>query len=286
MKSGINAEIKPILIISASDSSSAAGMQVDLRVLEELGFPARCAVTALTVQGDQGVLRLDPADPSAVELAILTALNDEPGIAGVKIGLLPNPEIVRFVASALSAAAPGTPVVVDPVIRSTSGSQMADDRTVIAICDHIVPLGIYLTPNRDELTALSKAAGVNTNDRKLQAGSLIDRGAGAVLVTGGDNREDPCVDLLFTRSGGDGSPFSHPRSGGKTPRGTGCALSTALAVFLTRGLPLTEAVDRAIEYVVGKIKDSAVVGNQRMLFGGKPAGYSPEARVPSPESKS
>ncbi len=222
----------------------------------------------MTVQGDQGVLRIDPADPSAVELAILTALKDEPGIAGVKIGLLPDPEIVRSVASALAEAAPGTPVAVDPVIRSTSGRTMAGDEVAQAILEHIAPMATLLTPNAYELAALSRSVGVNSKDRAQQAKTILARGVAAVLATGGDNREDPCVDLLFTRSGGDGSPFSHPRSGGKTPRGTGCALSTALAVFLTRGLPLTEAVDRAIEYVVGKIERSVVVGNQRMLFGG------------------
>ncbi|MDT8395206.1 MAG: bifunctional hydroxymethylpyrimidine kinase/phosphomethylpyrimidine kinase [bacterium] len=260
--------MKPILLISASDSSSAAGMQVDLRVAQELGFPARCAVTALTVQGDAGVMRIDPADPDAVELAIRTALSDEPGIAAVKVGLVPESRIVWSIASALSEGAAGIPVVVDPVIRSTSGSQMADNRSGIALCDRIVPLGAILTPNRDELAALSKAAGAGTNERKLQAMALIDIGAGAILVTGGDSGEDPCVDLLFSRSGDEPARFSHPRVGGQTPRGTGCALSTALAAFLASGMELEEAVGRAVEYVHGKIQRSVFIGKQRMLFGG------------------
>jgi hydroxymethylpyrimidine/phosphomethylpyrimidine kinase len=217
-------------------------MQVDLRVLEELGFPVRCAVTALTVQGDQGVLRIDPADPSAVELAILTALNDEPGIAGVKIGLVPGPEIVRSVASALSEAAPGTPVVVDPVMRSTSGTIMAGDEVAQAILDHIAPLAAILTPNENELEVLSRAAGIDS--------------------------KDPCEDLLFMAGVDEPVRFTHPRIAGKTPRGTGCALSTALTAYLADSLALEDAVGRAIEYVVGKIERSVVIGKQRMLFSG------------------
>src|SRR5680860_667447 len=79
---------KPILLISASDSSAAAGMQVDLRVVQDLGATARCAVTAVTVQGNAGAISINPVDPAVIVDSINTALADAPGIGAVKVGLL------------------------------------------------------------------------------------------------------------------------------------------------------------------------------------------------------
>ena len=269
MKSGISAGIKPILLISASDSSSAAGMQVDLRVAQELGVPVRCAVTALTVQGDKGVVRIDPADPSGIELAIRTAVEDEPGIGAIKIGLLTDARVARSIASILSETMTTVPVVVDPVVRSTSGSTMASDAVLDAFLEWILPLATLLTPNAHELEILARKAGINSDNMNERASGLLKKGAVSILLTGGDSEADPCVDILFRAGDGEPLRFSHPRITGKTPRGTGCALSTAIAVMLSKGFDLTDAVEQSINYVVGKIESSRVVGKQRMLFGGE-----------------
>ena len=269
MESGISAEIKPILLISASDSSSAAGMQVDLRVAQELGVPVRCAVTALTVQGDKGVVRIDPADPSGIELAIRTAVEDEPGIGAIKIGLLTDARVARSIASILSETMTTVPVVVDPVVRSTSGSTMASDAVLDAFLEWILPLATLLTPNAHELEILARKAGINSDNMNERALTIIGKGTGSVLVTGGDSGGDPCLDLLYTEGAHEPSSFSHPRITGKTPRGTGCALSTAITVMLSRGFEITDAVEQSINYVVGKIESSREVGKQRILFGGE-----------------
>jgi hydroxymethylpyrimidine/phosphomethylpyrimidine kinase len=257
---------KPILIISASDSSAAAGMQVDLRVAQELGVPVRCAVTALTVQGDQGVVRIDPADAVGVELAIRTAIRDEPGIGAIKIGLLTDSRIARSIASTLSDTGTTVPMVIDPVIRSTSGSTMASDAVLDAFLEWILPRATLLTPNAHELELLSWRAGVDSNTMNEQASALLSKGVRSILLTDGDSAADPCVDLLLSVDTDKPVRFSHPRIAGKTPRGTGCALSTAIAVFLSRGVPMEGAVGQGIDYVQGKIEASRVVGKQRLLF--------------------
>ena len=143
---------------------------------------------------------------------------------------------------------------------------MADDEVVDIILDRIVPLATVLTPNAHELEILARKTGVNSSDTVEQAQSILAKGTRSVLVTGGDSGADPCVDLLFTEGTDEPLRFSHPRIAGKTPRGTGCALSTAITVMLARGLELTDAVEQSIDYVAGKIEASRVVGRQRLLF--------------------
>ena len=282
MESGIDAGMKPILLISASDSSGAAGMQVDIRVAQELDCPVRCAVSALTVQGDKGVMRVDPVDPDSLGLAIRTAMEDDPGIAGIKIGLVPDAAAMRSIGAVLSDSVGRIPIVVDPVIRSTSGTTLADDTVVEAILEQIIPTATLLTPNGFELAALAERQGVDSSDTGDQVKAVLVGGAKAVLLTGGDSETDTCEDLLFVygsekwgseKAGGEKGEdeletirFSHPRIPGQTPRGTGCALSTAITVFLAQGLELETATARGIEYVAGKIEASRTVGRQRLLF--------------------
>jgi len=260
---------KPVLLISASDSSAAAGMQVDLRVLNDLGAPARCAITAVTVQGDDGARSIHPMDPVIILESINTALSDSPGIGAVKVGLLGN----GFTAEALDGPlselhGSGIPVVVDPVMRSTPGSALSTADTAGAILEKVLPWATLLTPNRDEFEALSVLIGTVDSDEAIKVQRLLEFGAGGILVTGGDTNEEQCTDILYEK-GGTVTEFQHPRIGVRAPRGTGCAFSTAIAVYLGRGLPVSEAVRQSKEYVTGLIERAALVGDQLLLFPGK-----------------
>jgi hydroxymethylpyrimidine/phosphomethylpyrimidine kinase len=260
---------KPVLLISASDSSAAAGMQVDLRVLNDLGTPARCAVTAVTVQGDRGARSITPVAPDLIIDSINTALTDPPGIGAVKVGLLGDGPTAEALEAPLSRImAMGVPIIVDPVMRSTPGSDLSTADTAATILERILPWTTLLTPNRDELEALSTLIEAGAGNETAKVKSLLGSGAGGILVTGGDTDEDLCLDILY---GTDGTvtDFQHPRIGEKAPRGTGCALSTAIAVHLGRGIPVNEAVGRSIEYVTGLIEKAAMVGEQLLLFPGK-----------------
>jgi hydroxymethylpyrimidine/phosphomethylpyrimidine kinase len=260
---------KPVLLISASDSSAAAGLQVDLRVVNDLGASARCAVTAVTIQGDRGARSINPVPSEVITGSITMALSDSPGIGAVKVGLLgdvPTVEALEGPLSEISAAR--IPIVVDPVMRSTPGSVLAAEDTVDALLEKVLPWTTLITPNRDELKALGRPGG----DGGAEEGSAIDlltaSGGSAVLVTGGDTTEDQCLDTLY-ETGGSREEFYHPRIGEAAPRGTGCALSTAIAVHLGRGIPLRESVRRSIDYVTGLITRAARVGDQLLLFPGK-----------------
>jgi hydroxymethylpyrimidine/phosphomethylpyrimidine kinase len=259
---------KPVLLISASDSSAAAGMQVDLRVLDDLGAPARCSLTAVTVQGDTGAKSINPVAPDLLRESISTALSDLPGIGAVKVGLLGESSIAAALEDLLSGIkGSDIPIVVDPVMRSTPGSVLSSEDTAAVILEKILPWTSLLTPNRDELEALSSLVCVNPGDEASRVGQLMKHRTGAILVTGGDTEDDQCVDILY-EANGTKTVFEHPRIGDKAPRGTGCALSTAIAVHLGRSATMVEAVGQSIGYVTGLIERAGVVGNQLLLFPG------------------
>lgn len=257
---------RPLLLISASDSSGAAGMQVDIRVTETLNLPLRCSLTAVTVQGDDGVRELFPVPSGVLGLSIKTALDDPPGICAVKIGMLVDAATVSSVVESLKSAADNRiPVVLDPVVRSTSGSSLLDAEGADLLLERLLPLCTVVTPNREEALWLASRGGASTSDEEMAAEALLSLGVDSVLITGGEGPGDFCTDTLYTLSG---SPqkFRHPRLPGPVPRGTGCALSSAIAANLGVGNSLEEAVEKSITFVGGLIKGSMVVGNQRLLF--------------------
>ena len=257
---------RPILLISASDSSGAAGMQVDVRVVETLKLPLRCALTAVTVQGDEGVREVFQVSSGVLRSSIRTAMNDSPGISAVKIGMLVGEETVSAVADTLEPAVDqGIPVILDPVVRSTSGSALLDGGGAGVILERLLPLCTVITPNREEALWLASKIGKSTSDGEQAARALLSLGAKSVLVTGGEGPGKLCTDSLFTSSG-PARDFRHPRLPGPVPRGTGCALSSAIAAQLSMGLPLEDAVGQAIVFVTGLIERSKVIGTQRLLF--------------------
>jgi len=269
LKSGIKSENKPILLISASDSSAAAGMQVDLRVLNNLGAPARCAITAVTIQGDEGAKIVDPVDPDLIIESIRTALSDSPGIGAVKIGLLadaPTAEILEEPFTVIEALE--IPIVVDPVMRSTPGSALSKEDTAKCILEKILPRTSLITPNRDELDVFGSLMGAQGSDEVAKIEKLFETGVAAILVTGGDTDKDECIDTLYEASG-IATEFIHPRIGRMEPRGTGCALSTAIAIHLSRRMELRDAVGWSIDYVTGLIEGAGMVGEQLLLLPGK-----------------
>jgi len=259
----------PVLLISASDSSAAAGMQVDLRVVNDLGHPARCAVTALTIQGEKGLIGNDSASPENLVRAIDLAVSEPPGVYGVKIGLITGEDVVQAVSQKLSGLDKrGIPVVLDTVMKSTPGSKLSSDEAKKILLERLIPLAGLVTPNREELAELAALSGKGEGSEEEIAQSLIRRGTDAVLVTGGDDGSSLCVDILY-QGGKPPVPFRHPRIGEGPTRGTGCALSSALAVFLARGLHVEEAVRLSIGYVAERIARAAQVGSFRLLFPGK-----------------
>lgn len=238
-----------VLVIAGSDSSGGAGIVRDVQTLTDLNADALCVVTAVTAQSNRQVTAVHAVPPEVVraqiEAACATLRPD-----AVKIGMLGNRAAVEAVAEALGRLADGTvPVVLDPVLMSSSGGALLDEEGRRALLERLIPLATLLTPNVPEAAALlgeDSAAGGAALD--LQAQRLLSLGPRAVLLKGGHASEDAATDRLVIRD----EPLlklAAPRVSA-TRRGTGCALASAIAARLAEGRTLTEACQSAKEYVL------------------------------------
>lgn len=262
-----NSVLAPVLIVSASDSSCAAGLQVDIRALQTFGVSAKCAVTAITVQGVDGVYEAMPASTSSLEKSIISAATESPGISAIKIGMIPDAAIARSVAKTLAdIEIDQIPVVVDPVISSTSGNQLLDRDGLLVLLEKIIPHATVISPNVHELTELGRLLPGNNLSITDIVHQILMKGTGSVLLTGGDTEENTCIDTLFAGIDQEPAEFMHIKRQGMIPRGTGCALSTVLSLFLARGIELETAIAKAIDHVLYRIDKSSIIGGDRLLF--------------------
>jgi hydroxymethylpyrimidine/phosphomethylpyrimidine kinase len=227
-----------VLSIAGSDSGGGAGIQADLKAFAACGVHGMTAITALTAQNTQGVTGIHPV-PGAFIVEQVRAVNDDIGVDAVKIGMLGTREIVEAVAQALDLLEPGTPVVIDPVMVSESGSVLLDDEARGALTELLVPRATVITPNIPEARVLAVAS--DTTDPAELARSLHALGPANVVVTGG--HRDEVTDLFF-----DGRTL-HEIPGERHPdgaaHGSGCTHSSALAAHLARGATPLEAATEA-----------------------------------------
>jgi hydroxymethylpyrimidine/phosphomethylpyrimidine kinase len=240
----------PVLFIGGMDSSGGAGILRDAATALELGAACRVAVTAVTAQSDQRVTALHPVPVQIIAAQI--ALGAEAELGAVKIGMLGTCATVDLVARSL----PPAPVVLDPVLRSSSGRALLEPEAMALLLDRLLPQVTLLTPNVPELAALADAMGVG-GDAATCVQALLDRGCAAVLLKGGHAAQAAlCEDWLYM-AGQDRLVFSAQRFDVDL-RGTGCQLASAIAVHLARGLGLVEAVDRAKAMLTQRFREASI----------------------------
>jgi len=238
--------VKAVLLIGGSDSSGGAGIARDLRTLEHFGTPALCALTAVTAQSDHEVQAVFPLPPEIIRAQISAAFATRE-IAAIKIGMLGTRDAVRTVSQTLASHAK-LPIVLDPVLVASSGGVLLDAQGREALCAELLALATLLTPNIPEAAALLGTE-LATNDAALlaQARALLAHGPEAVLLKGGHGNGPEASDLLV-RMQAPVRRFTAARCA-RTPRGTGCALASAIAAGLAAGADLDSACERAKQYV-------------------------------------
>lgn len=245
-----------VLIVAGSDSGGGAGIQADLRTVNALGGYGMTAITALTAQNTLGVFGIHPVPPEFVVQQMHVVLDDI-GADAIKIGMLGSAEIVEAVAAMLDTV-DTIPVVLDPVMISTSGSPLLDESGVAALRSRLLPKAVLLTPNLAETEALTGIRIVDLAAMDAAARRLLADGARNVLIKGGHLDGDALVDLLV---GADGrAEFRHPRIATRHTHGTGCTLASAVAAGLAQGLPLVQAVGAAHDYVQTAISNAPGFG--------------------------
>ena len=240
-----------VLVIGGSDSSGGAGLVRDVRTLGDLKVQPLCALTAVTAQTDSALLASHTV-PAPVLRAQLEAALLGGRVGAIKIGMLATAATVHAVAEALQAHGE-LPVVLDPVLRSSSGGALLDAAGRRALLEVLLRKVTLLTPNIPEAADLLGVTAAGDEAQALeQARVLLARGARAVLMKGGHARGPASVDLLVGPHG-EVRAFAAPRLTANM-RGSGCALATAIAAHLAGGLELAAACAAAKDYVTALLR--------------------------------
>ena len=238
-------ETPPIaLTVAGSDPGAGAGIQADLKVFAAHGVYGSSVITALTAQNTLGVSSVDPVPVASIR-AQFRALKDDLRPAAVKTGMLCSAEIASAVAHLLGR--PPLPLVVDPVLAASSGSDLMDDAGLEVYRRELIPLATILTPNLDEAARLLSCAPILTVAAMRDAClALQNLGCRAVYLKGGHLPGESCTDLFYD---GEFLELSSPRLDTNNTHGTGCTLSAALCANLALGKDLRESAKLAKDYL-------------------------------------
>jgi hydroxymethylpyrimidine/phosphomethylpyrimidine kinase len=251
--------IPPILLtIAGFDPSCGAGVGADLKTFAAHGCYGIAAITSLTVQNTQGVetVHNTPASELREQLEILVK---DCEIAAVKIGMLGNRGNAAVVAEFLDAHK-FAHIVHDPVMKSSSGSELLDAAGIKFVASELLKRATVITPNLPEAEILTGLTIKDVADMEAAARKIAEMGAHAVIVKGG--HMEKAIDVLF-----DGTDM-HPLGGDKVKlentHGTGCTFASAITAQLAAGRSLLEATTLAKAYVMKAIEKAYPVGKGRL----------------------
>ena len=249
--------MKKILIIAGSDSGGGAGIQADIKTAQAFGVFATTAITALTAQntlGVQGVL----ATPAQFVQAQITSVLSDIGADAIKTGMLANAEIINSVASFDFSA----PLIVDPVMVSTSGDKLLEDDAIAAL-KKLIGEAALVTPNIPEAEILADMQIETETDMLVAAQKIMQFGCDAVLIKGGHMHGEKLVNLLMNAT--QSWSFAYERIHTKNTHGTGCTLASAIACELAKGMEIETAVKIAGDYVHNAILNAPHIGTGNNL---------------------
>jgi len=262
----VMAEKPPVVLtIAGFDPSSGAGATADIKTIAAHACYGVACLTALTVQSTSGVRRVEPVDPALVT-ETLEELSKDIQIDAVHIGMLGSARVAAAVADFLS----GRParnrqsrlpnIVLDPVLKSSSGADLLDAAGVRLLIERLIPVADVITPNVDEAAALTGLKVTDLEEMKAAAGRLHELGAAAVVVTGG--HLEKAIDLLSftTKRGIEQEIFKAERQRSNATHGTGCAFATAMACHLALDRGIAEAALLAKTYVTAAITNGYPLG--------------------------
>jgi hydroxymethylpyrimidine/phosphomethylpyrimidine kinase len=244
-----------VLTIAGFDPSSGAGVTADIKTIAAHGCYGVACITAMTVQSTAGVCRVEAVDPAVVADTLQELATDIP-IAAVHIGMLGTARVVKAVVEFLGQRAGKSMlpnVVLDPILKSSSGADLLDAPGLKLLIEKLIPLADVITPNVDEAAVLTRLKVTDLEEMRAAAEHLHRMGSSAVVITGG--HLEKAIDLLSftTKSGIEQEVFKAERQRSNSTHGTGCAFATAMACHLALDRGLAEATLLAKTYVTAAI---------------------------------
>ncbi len=259
-----------VLTIAGHDPSSGAGITADLQTFAAHGLFGTSAITALTVQSTLGVAAIQPVAPDLLARTLQHLCADLPP-AGIKIGMLGSAAIVETVAAFLkqgihpdspnSSPFRSIPVILDPILRASSGAALLDPAAFETLHKHLLPAVTWITPNWPELSALTGLPIEVLAEAEAATHALAARHPHLhIVATGGDHTEPTDLLRLPTR---EVHRFTGEHIATTSTHGTGCAFSSALLSRLVLGDTPVTAVHAAKRYVAEALRRAPGLGHGR-----------------------
>ena len=243
------------MTFAGSDPSSGAGLQADILTFASIGCHPLSVVTAITVQDTVGVENVIIMDSDTVESQARTILEDMQ-VSAFKLGMLGSVENIAVIAE-IMADYPDTPLLIDPILSSGRGDELANEEMMAAMIDLLFPQATLITPNSLEARRLAfyddDSDDAENASLEESAKRLMQMGCEYVLITGTHERSTEVVNTLYGNNVKLKS-YSWERLPGSY-HGSGCTLTSAIAACIAHGLSMEEAVQEAQEYTWQTLKN-------------------------------
>jgi len=249
--------MKKCLTIAGSDNSGGAGLQADLKVFTLLGVFGLSATTAITVQNSKGVKESIPVSSSVLSDQINSLIEDTK-IDAVKIGMLQTRKNVEALIRILTEKNLKN-VVLDTVIKSSSGKLLLEEKALGAF-KHLIKLVDIITPNTQEAQVLTGKQIKSVEDMIDTCRLLLEQGVKAVHLKGGHMPfKEKIVDVYMDEDRYE--VIEYPKLNvDRNIHGTGCVLSSAIAVYIAKGYEKLDAVKKARQFLQSQIENSFLFG--------------------------
>jgi hydroxymethylpyrimidine/phosphomethylpyrimidine kinase len=264
------------LTIAGSDSGGGAGIQADVKTFAALGVHGTSVITCVTAQNPRRVYGIERCTPTIVRNQ-LEAVFDEIPPHAVKTGMLYSAKIIRTVADFFQNRKSPPPLIVDPVMLSTSGMRLLEREAVEVLTKKLLPMAALVTPNIYEAEILAGEKIRSVGDMRDAAGIIQRRFGCATLVKGGhlpDSEE--AVDIYH--DGRSELALATLYIQGIQTHGTGCTFSSAIAAYVAQGLSLRSALKKAKRYITCAIENSVVARRHFVLGKGNKSEHLAPAR--------
>ena len=248
--SNSNIQKPVVLVIAGHDPSGGAGIQADIETIANAGCHAATVITSLTAQNTKEVIDVIPQKPAFFRKQIGLILDDMK-ITSCKIGMIGNVQLIDIIQNELAKL--NIPIVLDPVIGSTSGQSFTDENICKKLLSSLLQITTLITPNSNEARILT-----NLTDLDAAANKLLELGTKSVLITGADEDTDNITNSFYAGTN-TSSEYHWERLSGSF-HGSGCTLSSRIAASLALGNDLQTSIEEAQAYTWNTIKYGLKIG--------------------------
>ena len=243
-----------ILSIGGSDPSSGAGIQNDIKTITELDAYCLTIITAITSQNTEKFFQVEPVSSKMIISQIDSILSDFK-IDAIKIGMVYNSSIIKAIKSKLRYVK--VPIILDPVIKSTTGGELIEKNAIRYYKKMLMPLAFVITPNTFEAEVLTNTSIKNEKDLLASAKKIKNFGTRNVVITGNNFGKQTISDFILENS----NHYSiKSKKISKSNHGSGCTFSSALAVCIARKMNFRDSVEFAKKFTIDSIKNAKKVG--------------------------